>query len=78
MLSITLHRAEHVRRYSIQPIRHLGWEVTLEEDRTLKYHTRYDDWHRVERALESFRREVAELTAQGWVVHATPHSSMNL
>ena len=71
MLSITLRRADHVRHYSIQLVRHAGWEVKLEEDRMLKHHMRYDDWHRVERAVESFRREVEHLTAQGWVVHAT-------
>ena len=70
MLSITLRRADHVRHYSIRAIRHAGWEVKLEEDRTLKHHIRYDDWHRVERAVELFRREVAGLTAQGWVVEA--------
>ena len=70
MLSITLRRAEHERHYSIQLIRHAGWEVRLEEDRTVKHHIRYDDWHRVERAVELFRREVEDLTAQGWVVQA--------
>lgn len=68
MLSITLYRADHVRHYSIQAIRHAGWKVTLEEDRTLTHHMYYDDWHRVERAMAMFRREVAELTAQGWVL----------
>jgi hypothetical protein len=70
MLSITLRRADHVRHYSIQPIRHAGWEVKLEEDRMLRHHMHYNDWHRVERAFELFRREVADLTAQGWIVQA--------
>jgi hypothetical protein len=29
---------------------------------------RYDDWHRVERALATVRREVADPTQQGWKV----------
>jgi hypothetical protein len=68
MFSIRLRRAEHVRRYTIRSTRGSGWEVSLEEDRTLTRHVRYDDWHRVERALAMFRREVADLAAQGWEV----------
>jgi hypothetical protein len=68
MFSIRLQRAEHIRHYSIQPAHYAGWEVTLEEDRTLTRHVRYDDWHRVERALALFRQEVADLAAQGWEV----------
>ena len=71
MFSIRLQRAEHVRHYSIQPAHSAGWEVTLEEDRTLTRHVRYDDWHRVERALALFRQEVADLAAQGWEVQSS-------
>jgi hypothetical protein len=38
----------------------------LEEDRTLRRLDRYHDWHRVERALAAFEREVQELRARGW------------
>jgi hypothetical protein len=68
MFTITLQRAEHVRQYSIRPTTDAGWEVRREEDRTLTRHVHYHDWHRVERALAMFRREVADLTAQGWEV----------
>jgi hypothetical protein len=71
MFSISLQRAEHVRRYSIRSMEGAGWEVKLEEDRMLTRHIRYHDWHRVERALAIFRREVADLTAQGWEVQST-------
>jgi len=76
MFSISLQRAEHVRQYSIRSTEGAGWEVKQEEDRMLTRHVRYHDWHRVERALASFRREVAVLTAQGWEVQSTssqPH-----
>jgi hypothetical protein len=45
-----------------------GWEITTEENRQLTRHTWYHDWHRVERTLALFDREVADLTAQGWRV----------
>lgn len=71
MFSIRLRRAEHVRHYSIRPAHNAGWEVSLEEDQTLTRHVRYDDWHRVERALALFRQEVADLADQGWEVQSS-------
>lgn len=68
MYSIRLRRAAHVRDYSIRSIETLGWEVMYLENRTLRRLDLYDDWHRVERALVLFRREVAELTTDGWEV----------
>jgi len=61
------HR-DHVRQYSICSTGVEGWEVRLEEDRTLRRLDHYRDWHRVERALAAFEREVEELTARGWQV----------
>jgi hypothetical protein len=58
-----------VREYSIRLIAGAGWEVRRAEDHRLTRHARYRDWHRVERALASFRREAADLTAQGWKTH---------
>ena len=66
MFSICLRHDDHTRQYSIAPLDGFGWEVKLQEDRQLTRVTRYDDWHRVERALALFRREVQELTARGW------------
>jgi len=72
MFSIRLQRKDHVRQYSIRSARGAGWEVSLEEDRAVTRQVRYDDWHRVERALATFRREVADLTEQGWeVLHSS-------
>jgi len=68
MYRLSLHSADHVRRYTISSTDRSGWEVTLEEDRKLRRHDLYEDWHRVERALASFEREVSVLTAQGWRV----------
>ena len=68
MFSINLQRAEHTKRYSISRLSDSGWEVTSENDRQLTRRVRYHDWHRVERALAEFKREVGALTTEGWAV----------
>ena len=67
MFTRNLRRADHTRSYSILSAGAEGWEVRLEEDRALRRLDHYHDWHRVERALASFEREVRELTERGWV-----------
>ena len=66
MFQLSLQRADHVRRYSITPVRPFGWEVKFEEDRELRRKTIYQDWHRVERAMALFELEVLQLKANGW------------
>jgi hypothetical protein len=66
MLSIHLRRADHVRHYSIAPSNETGWEMTLEEDRSVTRHARYEDWHHVERAVLVIRGETELLMARGW------------
>jgi len=68
MYQLSLQCADHVRRYSIHQAESAGWEVKLEEDRTLRRRDLYQDWHRVERAMALFELEVSELKAQGWRV----------
>ena len=65
MYAQCLRYADHVRHYSICA-GSAGWEVKLEEDSTLRRFDHYRDWHRVERAMALFEREVMELTARGW------------
>jgi hypothetical protein len=65
MYALSLRRADHVRHYSISA-GSAGWEVKLEEDRTLRRLDHYRDWHRVERAMALFEREVLDLTSRGW------------
>ena len=67
MFAVNLQRAEHTRRYTISTLGESGWEVKLEEARELTHRVCYHDWHRVERALAEFRREVGKLTTRGWV-----------
>jgi hypothetical protein len=66
MFTRQLRHEHHTRDYRISQAGSEGWEVRLEQDRTLCRLDHYRDWHRVERALKSFEREVAELTARGW------------
>ena len=66
MFHLSLQCADHVRRYSIMPVRPFGWEVKLEEDRELRRNDFYEDWHRVERAMALFQLEVMHLTENGW------------
>jgi hypothetical protein len=77
MFAVSLRRAGHVRRYSICALGIAGWEVRLEEDRAVQRLERYHDWHRVERAIALFEREVRELTAHGWEITASPVYSIN-
>jgi len=66
MFSVSLRHSDHTKQYSIASLGRLGWEVRIEEDRQATRVARYSDWHRVERALARFRREVGDLTAHGW------------
>lgn len=68
MFELNLRLADHVRRYSISAVAPSGWEVTLEEDARMRRTDRYQDWHRVERAMAMLQLEVDQLTARGWLV----------
>jgi hypothetical protein len=72
MFALSLHRRGHVRHYAIHAIGSSGWEVRMEEDRAVRRLELYRDWHRVERALALFEREVQELTALGWEIAEAP------
>ena len=66
MLDVRLVSAEHVRRYSISLAGADGWDITLEEDRALRWKETWTDWHRVERARARVEREVKALLDLGW------------
>ncbi len=66
MFAVRLSHADHVRTYSIRAAGTSGWEVRLEEDEKLQRLDHYRDWHRVERTLALFEREVSQLREQGW------------
>ena len=62
-----LRNAAHTRRFTITTSRVSGWEVRDEQDSHLLRSRRYDDWHRVERAMLAFAVEAAGLRDAGWV-----------
>ena len=65
MFSRRLHYQEHTRRYSIAPTES-GWEVREERDNEVVRQARYQDWHRVERALRTITTELDDLRRMGW------------
>jgi hypothetical protein len=70
MLDVSLVSADHVRRYSIALAGADGWDVTLEEDRAVRWKETWTDWHRVERAWAQIDREVGTLLELGWRLEA--------
>lgn len=66
MFTKELHRAGHVRRFSIQEHDQDGWEVREEQDHRILRQVRYTDWHRVERARTGFELQIGELEETGW------------
>jgi hypothetical protein len=68
MFSRELEHDGHIRRFEINNHGAEGWEVRVEEDRTVLRRQRYTDWHRVERALNRFTREMSDLEACGWTL----------
>ena len=66
MFSRELTLAGHTRNFVITPLHADGWEVRIEEDSRVLRRNQYTDWHRVERALATFEREVAALIERGW------------
>ena len=66
MFNANLRQDDHVKHFSISATKPSGWEVRLEEDRMVRRLEHYQDWHRVERTLTQFQREVMRLKEDGW------------
>ena len=66
MFSKELTYAGHIRRFTIREASGSGWEVREERGSRVVRRVRYDDWHRVERALFTMRLQVMELEENGW------------
>ena len=62
----TFKKAGQTKRFSITDAGTSGWEVREEQDSQIIWRTRYNDWHRVERARMTFAREAASLASAGW------------
>ena len=66
MFAKELHKDQHVRRFLIQDKGHDGWEIREEQDDQVLRQICYTDWHRVERALLGFTRQIGALEQTGW------------
>jgi hypothetical protein len=58
MLTREYTRAGHVARFVITRDAREGWEVREEHDERIVRRTNYRDWHRVERAIQAFERQL--------------------
>jgi hypothetical protein len=66
MYARIFRKASQTKRFSVTESGSAGWEVREEEDSQLVRSVRYDDWHRVERALMQFAQRAAMLRDRGW------------
>lgn len=66
LLETTLVRAGRSRSFQILAANSAGWDAAEREGRRVIQQQHYADWHRVERALTRFAREIAKLREQGW------------
>ena len=67
MYTQLFRRAAETRRFIIRKTGTRGWEVLDETDSTVLKRVRYEDWHRVERAIAVFAAEATALRESGWV-----------
>jgi hypothetical protein len=56
MFTSELSQAGHTKRFTVTRIA-AGWEIREELDSQVVRTVSYMDWHRVERALERFKRQ---------------------
>ena len=61
-----LHQAGHVRKFSIKKLGESGWEVRDVQDERVLRQAYYNDWHRVERAVNMFNILIEDLESRGW------------
>lgn len=66
MFQLNVVSAGHVRHYCVTLAGEAGWEITVEEDQSVRSRETHGDWHRVERCVAQIQREVSELLKQGW------------
>ena len=62
----TLVRAGEVRSFQVHQGSSAGWESYEQANHRVAQRQRHTDWHRVERDLARFTREIAALRRQGW------------
>ena len=66
MYSRILRNGTHIRTFTISSSMPSGWEVKDQAGVDVLGSHRYNDWHRVERAMLMFTVEAARLLDEGW------------
>lgn len=66
MYTRLLRKSVHIKKFTISHDEQEGWEVSEEEDSRLVLSVRYKDWHRVERAMQTFADKAKSLRQRGW------------
>jgi hypothetical protein len=62
----TLVRASETRSFHIEQSAPVGWRTTATANDHVSLERRCTEWHRVERDIARFAREIEELRRQGW------------
>jgi hypothetical protein len=65
MYTRLLRKLAHTKKFTISHEQE-GWQVSEEEDSQLVLSVRYKDWHRVERAMQTFANKAKSLQQRGW------------
>jgi hypothetical protein len=67
MFTRELTRGTHHRRFTVEVIHPDGWIIRDQQDRAIVREVQYQDWHRVELAMQAFAVEAIRLKSDGWV-----------
>ncbi len=65
MYTRLLRKSAHTKKFTISHEQE-GWQICEEEDSQLVLSVRYKDWHRVERAMQTFANKAKSLQQRGW------------
>jgi hypothetical protein len=62
----TLVRASETRSFHVDKSAPVGWRTVSAANDRVSHERQRTEWHRVERDIERFAREIDELRRQGW------------
>jgi len=66
MILLELRRGTETRSFSVTNNRPAGWVLHEQSNCETVRTVRFNDWHRVERAIDLIRQDVAALELEGW------------
>jgi hypothetical protein len=62
----TLVRASETRSFHVEADASRGWRTVVSANNRIAHEKIRTEWHRVERDIAAFAREIEELQRQGW------------